>query len=66
MKNRMLWIIVGVAAIVAMLMGGLLPLPGQRDNVTSHTQPSPPGQSPQPKAPRGPAHDQPQNPLTGK
>jgi len=44
MSNRTLWIIIGV--IVVMLFGGLLPLPGQKDNVTPYTEPSPPAQSP--------------------
>jgi len=46
MSNRTLWIIIGVIVIVVMLFGGLLPLPGQKDNVTPHTEPSPPAQSP--------------------
>jgi hypothetical protein len=46
MGNKTLWIIIGVIVIVVMLVAGLLPLPGQKDNVTPQTEPSPPGQSP--------------------
>jgi len=46
MSNKTLWIIICVIVIVVMLLAGLLPLPGQKDNVTPHTEPSPPGQSP--------------------
>ncbi|HET9663344.1 MAG TPA: hypothetical protein VFP00_03885 [Burkholderiales bacterium] len=45
MRNRTLWIIVGIVVIVLMLIGGLLPLPGQKDNVTPLTEPSAPAQS---------------------
>jgi hypothetical protein len=36
------WIIVAVIGIVVLLFAGLLPLPGQKDKVTPHTQPSAP------------------------
>ena len=49
-----IWIIVAVIGIAILLFAGLLPLPGQKDNVTPHTQPSPPGQSPQARTPVGP------------
>lgn len=45
MRNRTLWIVVGFIVIVLMLIGGLLPLPGQKDNVTPLTEPAPSGQS---------------------
>ncbi|MGZ5226167.1 MAG: hypothetical protein ACXWCS_18560 [Burkholderiales bacterium] len=48
------WIIVAVIGIVVLLFAGLLPLPGQKDKVTPHTQPSPPGTSPEAQAPKGP------------
>jgi len=48
------WIIIAVIGIVVLLFAGLLPLPGQKDNVTPHTQPSAPGTSPQAQAPQGP------------
>ena len=48
------WIIVAVIGIVILLFAGLLPLPGQKDNVTPHTEPSAPGTSPQARAPTGP------------
>lgn len=60
--NKTIWIVVGVIAIVAVLFAGLLPLPGQKDNVTVHTQPAPPGESPRPTAPKGPPTDSPINP----
>jgi hypothetical protein len=41
MGNRTLWIVLGFIVIVLMLIAGLLPLPGQKDNVTPHSQPSP-------------------------
>ena len=49
MSNRTLWVIIGVIVIVILLLGGLLPLPGQKDNVTPYpeprTQPSQPSTS---------------------
>lgn len=45
MRNRTLWIVVGFIVIVLMLIGGLLPLPGQKDNVTPLTEPAPSGQA---------------------
>lgn len=45
MRNRTLWIVVGFIIIVLMLIAGLLPLPGQKDNVTPLTEPSTSGQS---------------------
>lgn len=58
MNPRIVWVIVGIAVIVAMLFFGLLPLPGQKDNVTPTAQPSPPGQSPTPTKPGGPPEKQ--------
>src|SRR5687767_9748449 len=46
-----IWIPVALVAIVLLLFAGLLPMPGQKDNVTPHTQP---GTSPQVEAPKGP------------
>jgi hypothetical protein len=54
MKPRIIWIILGVLAIVAILFGGLLPLPGQKDNTTPLVQPSRPGKSLTPTQPTGP------------
>jgi hypothetical protein len=48
------WIVVAVIGIVVLLFAGLLPLPGQKDKVTPHTQPSAPGTSPEAQAPKGP------------
>ena len=48
------WIILAVVGIVILLFAGLLPLPGQKDNVTPHSQPSEPGTSPQAELPKGP------------
>jgi len=48
------WIIIAVLGVVVLLFAGLLPLPGQKDNVTPHVEPSPPGTSPQVQAPKGP------------
>ena len=45
MRNRTIWIVLGFIVIVLMLMAGLLPLPGQKDNVTPLTEPAPSGQS---------------------
>ncbi len=58
MSPRIVWVIVGIAVIVAVLFAGFLPLPGQKDNVTERTQPSPPGQSPTPTRPTGPPEKQ--------
>lgn len=46
------WIVIAVVAIIILLYAGLLPLPGQKDKVTPHTEPS--GTSPQVQAPKGP------------
>ena len=59
------WIIVAVIGIVVLLFAGLLPLPGQKDNVTPSTQPSPPGTSPQAQAPKGPPPSPPSEPGAG-
>ena len=47
-----IWIPIIIAVIVILAVAGLLPLPGQKDNVTTHSQP---GTSPQVEAPTGPA-----------
>jgi hypothetical protein len=57
--NKTAWIIVGVVAIVVILFAGLLPLPGQKDNVTPSTQPG--SSASVPPAPTGP----PEKPATG-
>jgi len=54
MKNKTTWIILAIIAIVILLVAGLLPLPGQKDNVTPMTQPAPAGTSPTPAPPKGP------------
>jgi hypothetical protein len=59
------WVIVAIVAIVILLFAGLLPLPGQKDNVTPHTQPSAPGTSPQAQAPKGPPPSPPSEPGRG-
>lgn len=46
-----IWIPIAIAVIVILAVAGLLPLPGQKDNVTTHSQPG----SPQVEAPTGPA-----------
>jgi len=57
--NRTSWVIVGIVAIIVILFAGLLPLPGQKDNVTPSTQPG--ASSSVPAAPTGP----PEKPVTG-
>ena len=47
-----IWIPVAILIIVLLAFAGLLPLPGQKDNTTPHTQPS--TTSPQVEAPKGP------------
>lgn len=47
MSNKTLWIVLGFIVIVLMLIAGFLPLPGQKDNVTPHSQPAAPSQSTQ-------------------
>lgn len=59
------WIIVAVLAIVVLMFAGLLPLPGQKDNVTSHSQPAPSGQSPVAELPKGPPPSPPSEPGQG-
>jgi hypothetical protein len=58
MNPRIVWVIVGVAVIIAVLFAGFLALPGQKDNVTPTTQPTPAGKSPQPTTPKGPPEKQ--------
>ena len=58
MNPRIVWVIIGIAVLIAVLFAGFLPLPDQKDNVTPKTQPSPDGKSPEPTAPRGPAEKQ--------
>ena len=48
------WIPIAIIVIVLFAVAGLMPLPGQKDNVTTHSQPSAPGTSPQVEAPTGP------------
>lgn len=64
-KSLTTWIIVAIVAIVVLTFAGLLPLPGQKDNVTSHSQPSAPGQSPVVEAPQGPPASAPSQPGQG-
>jgi hypothetical protein len=45
-----IWIPIAIAVIVVLAVAGLLPLPGQKDNVTPHSQPG----APQVEAPTGP------------
>jgi hypothetical protein len=45
-----IWIAVAILVIVLLAFAGLLPLPGQKDNVTPMTQPG----SPSVTAPKGP------------
>ena len=49
------WAIIAIVAVVVLLFAGLLPLPGQKDNVTPHVQPSAPGTQPKAETPTGPA-----------
>ncbi len=49
-----IWIGVAIVAIIVMALAGFLPLPGQKDNVTPHTQPAPAGTSPPAELPKGP------------
>ena len=53
-SSKTTWIIIAVVVIVVMLFAGLLPLPGQKDNVTPNVQPSAPGTQPKVEAPKGP------------
>jgi hypothetical protein len=46
-----IWIPIAIVAIFLLAVAGLLPLPGQKDNVTPHSQP---GASPHVEAPKGP------------
>jgi hypothetical protein len=59
------WIVIAVIGIIVLLFAGLLPLPGQKDNVTPNTQPSSPGSSPQAQAPKGPPPSPPSEPGAG-
>jgi hypothetical protein len=59
------WIIVAIIAIVVLMFAGLLPLPGQKNNVTPHSQPAPEGQSPMAEVPKGPPPSPPSQPGEG-
>ena len=60
-----MWVIIAIVAIVILMFAGLLPLPGQKDNVTPHTQPSAPGTQPQATLPSGPPTSPPSEPGAG-
>ena len=59
-NHMKIWIPVAILVIVLLAFAGLLPLPGQKDNVTPSTQPG----SPQVEAPKGPP-EAPQTPPGG-
>lgn len=64
-RNYTTWIIIAVLAIVVLVFAGLLPLPGQKDNVTSHSQPAAAGGQPTAQAPKGPPPSPPSEPDKG-
>jgi hypothetical protein len=64
-SSKSTWIIIAIVAIVVALFAGLLPLPGQKDNVTPNVQPSAPGTQPQAQAPKGPPPSPPSEPGAG-
>ena len=37
-----LWVVIGIVVIVILLVFGFLPLPGQKDNITPHSEPAAP------------------------
>jgi hypothetical protein len=53
-RNYTTWIIIAVVVIVVLAFAGLLPLPGQKDNVTPHSQPAVAGGEPTARIPEGP------------
>ena len=52
--NNAFLLVVGVIGIVAALFSGLVPLPGQKDDVTAYSQSSMSNESPQPMSPKNP------------
>ena len=64
-SSKSTWIILAIVAIVVALFAGLLPLPGQKDNTTPHTQPSAPGTQPKVEAPKGPPPSPPADASVG-
>jgi hypothetical protein len=64
-RNYTTWIIVAIVAIVVLVFAGLLPLPGQKDNVTPHSQPAAGGGEPTAQAPKGPPPSPPSEPGQG-
>jgi hypothetical protein len=64
-RNYTTWIIVAIVAIVVLVFAGLLPLPGQKDNVTPHSQPASAGGEPTAEAPKGPPASPPSEPGRG-
>ena len=64
-RNYTTWIIVAVLAIVVLMFAGLLPMPGQKDNVTAHSQPAAAGGQPSAQAPKGPPASPPSEPGQG-
>jgi hypothetical protein len=61
--KKSVWLIVGLIAVVALAFIGLAPLPGQKDNVTVHSQPS---ADVKPTSPTGPAHKEPNDRAPAK
>ena len=64
-RNYTTWIIVAVVAIVVLMFAGLLPMPGQKNNVTSHSQPAAAGGQPSAEVPKGPPASPPSEPGKG-
>jgi hypothetical protein len=64
-RNYTTWIIIAVVAIVVLVFAGLLPLPGQKDNVTPHSQPAAAGGQPTAEVPTGPPASPPSEPGQG-
>ena len=61
--KKSVWLIVGLIAVVLFAFSGLAPLPGQKDNVTAHSQPDP---DLKPTKPTGPEHQGPNDQVSRK
>lgn len=56
MKQRWMWVVLGIIVIGILAFAGLAPLPGQKEKPSALGEKAPPGQSPAPTSPSGPPH----------
>jgi hypothetical protein len=64
MKQRWIWVVLGIVVIAILAFAGLAPLPGQKEKPSALGEKAPPGQSPKPTSPSGPPHAGPEGAST--